>query len=197
MKFNPALHHRKSIRLRGWNYAWSGWYFVTIVTKDRRCDLGSVRDGEMILTDLGKAAEECWVKIPQHHAGVRLDAFVIMPNHVHGIVVIDESVRRDVQLNVPTRNNLDPSFPTHPLYATRPEAMGALSPNKGTLSVVIRTFKAAVTTWARWNGHADFAWQSRFHDRIIRSNEDLERIRWYIKNNPRSWNADEEDPEGS
>jgi len=128
-----------------------------------------------------------------------LDEYQTMPNHAHGIVVlwgnhgrdlipnrrrtgnqIPAFFGRDVQLNVPTKNT------PH-----------RLSPAKGSLSVIVRTFKAAVTTWARRNGHEYFVWQPRFHDHIIRVKEDLERIRAYIRENPANWMSDEENPQSS
>jgi REP element-mobilizing transposase RayT len=138
-----------------------------------------------VLSSIGKAADRCWKKIPSHHEGVELDDYVIMPNHIHGIIIIGEP-RRDVQLNVPTEDTLRAK--------SKNKVMVSLSPKKGSLSVIVRTFKAAVTTWARENEHEDFGWQERFHDHIIRNDEDLRRIRAYIANNPLQWAIDEENP---
>jgi len=119
---------------------------------------------------------------------VQLDDFVVMPNHLHGIIIIgpneshlrgDEShLRGDVQLNVPT------GF------------FSNISPKKGSLSVIIRTFKAAVTTWARRNDFPSFHWQRGFYEHIIRNQKDLDRIRAYIRNNPLQWALDEKTPDG-
>ena len=198
-------YHRRSLRLRGWNYAWAAWYFVTIVSKHRAADFGSVRDGRMILSKLGQAAQACWLEIPDHHEGVGLDAFVVMPDHVHGIVILGNGdLCGPVQLNRPTANqnlrrptaipnpraHIIPSpHPTQPPNSMQ-DIMSAISPAKGTLSVIIRTYKAAVTTWARRNGHPEFAWQSLFYDHVIRSKSDIERIRNYIQLNPAKWNLD-------
>jgi REP element-mobilizing transposase RayT len=162
---------RKIIRLRDYDYANPGEYFVTICTYNRECFLGDVREGEVKLTFMGEIAQQCWLDIPKHFSNVELDEYAIMPNHVHGIIIIKES-GRDVQLNVPTR----------------------LSPRKGTISVIIRTYKAAVTTICRRNGWNYFRWQTRFYDRIIRSDKELENIRDYIVNNPMRWCTDEENP---
>jgi REP element-mobilizing transposase RayT len=188
MSYDPNIHHRRSIRLRTWDYSWPWWYFVTVVVKDRLCVLGDVQVGGVVLSHLGAAVDDCWRKMPQHHAGVELDDHVVMPNHVHGIIIItSNNDGRDVQLNVPTEGATK-------LFSSRRDAMRSLSPRKESLSVIVRTFKAAVTIWARKNGFEDFAWQSRFHDHIIRNEADLYRIRTYIANNPLQWALDEENP---
>jgi putative transposase len=191
MKYDPEIHHRRSSRMPHWDYSWEWWYYVTIVVKDRLCLLGDVKGDGVALSRVGVAAQDSWRQIPEHHEGVELDYYQIMPNHVHGILILgacedaNNEVRRDVQLNVPTDNG-------GPLYSSRREAMSALSPKKGSLSVIIRTFKAAVTTHARIHGFSSFGWQERFHDHIIRNDADLTRIREYIANNPLQWEIDEE-----
>jgi len=90
MKYDPKKHHRRSIRLPGHDYAQAGAYFVTICTDDRQCLFGRVDNAEMRLNHLGQIADECWRMIPAHFGNVELDAFVIMPNHVHGIIVITD-----------------------------------------------------------------------------------------------------------
>ncbi len=202
MRYDPQLHHRRSTRLPDWDYSWAWWYLVTIVVKDRRCVFGHIENDAVVLSELGKTADDCWRQIPQHHPGVGLDDHKVMPNHIHGIILIDDLsdtksvVRRDVQLNVPTTKPDGPTNPTDGqlLFLSKEEAMATLSPRKRSLSVVVRTFKAAVTTWARDNGAADFGWQGRFHDHIIRNDADLHRIRAYITNNPLRWALDKENP---
>ena len=160
--------------------SWGWWYNITIVTKNHLCWFGDVVNNEVQHSPLGLIAQEFWRGIPQHHSHVELDDFIVMPNHVHGVMILldktEESVRRDVQLNVPTRR------------------LSPISPQKNSLSVVVRTYKAAVTTWARDNGHEGFAWLGRFHDHIVRNEADLTRIREYIRNNPLQWALVEENP---
>ena len=103
MSYNPERHHRRSARLSSWDYSWAWWYHVTIVTKDRGPFFGHIENDSVALSTIGKAAKDCWKRIPKHHSGVELDGYVVMPNHVHGIIIIGEH-RRDVQLNVPTKN---------------------------------------------------------------------------------------------
>ena len=139
MPYNPDIHHRRSPRLQEWDYSWPSWYYVTIVVSGRQCVFGKVQVDKVTLSALGAGVNDCWTQIPQHHAGVELDEFRVMPNHLHGIVIINDSVRRDVQLNVPTND-------TPILFSSKSQAMGALSPKKNSLSVVMPTFKGAVTT---------------------------------------------------
>ncbi len=160
-----------------WDYSSPAAYFVTICTKDRRCFFGEIKNGEMKYSPLGNIARRCWMEIPDHFS-VDLDVFQVMPNHVHGIVVIrddditlDRDVHdcdgRDVQLNV----------------STAPNRMSAISPKVGSLGVIVRTFKAAVTTIARSIDHYDFAWQPRYYDRIIGTERAFKKIQEYIVNN--------------
>ena len=89
--YDPLRHHRHSIRLKGYDYTRPGAYFVTICTHERICLFGDVVNGKMELNEYGDIAQECWLAIPEHFANARLDAFVIMPNHVHGIIILTES----------------------------------------------------------------------------------------------------------
>jgi REP element-mobilizing transposase RayT len=140
---------------------------------------------------MGNTVGECWDEIPKHFANVSLDALVIMPNHVHGVLMFGDLEKpgweipnpklfsgRDVQLNVPTM-----------------DIHKSISPKRGTLSVVVRTFKAAVTTRCRREGIKEFRWQSRFYDRIIRDDDELNRVREYITANQAQWAEDKENPQ--
>lgn len=165
----------ESSRLKGWDYTSPGEYFVTICTKGMVERFGRVIGGVMQLDDIGDAACRCWIQIPNHHADIVLDEFVVMPNHVHGIIVINEHQgenRRDVAGNVST--------------GTPP----SISPKCGSLSTIIRSYKSAVTNWCHAHGYDDFAWQPRFYDHIIRNDKSLNAIREYIRNNPALWEAD-------
>jgi REP element-mobilizing transposase RayT len=150
-----------------------GEYFVTICTYERKCIFGEIVDGEMQLSEIGNIARQSWEKIPIHFPNIELDEFIIMPNHLHGIIIINDYSCRDVQLNVPT----------------------GISPKQGTLSVIIRTFKAAVTTECRRNNYFEFRWQSRFFEHIIRDDKSRNTIRDYIMNNALQWSFDHDNPE--
>jgi len=86
MKYNPQIHHRRSIRLKHYDYSEPGDYFVTICTKNRKCLLGNIVDGKMVLNKLGLIVKRCWHDLPNHYPNVILDEFIIMPNHIHGII---------------------------------------------------------------------------------------------------------------
>ncbi len=177
-------YRSESIRLRGWDYTAAGWYFVTICTHDRACVFGDVVDDDIALSPLGETARQFWADIPAHHSGVELDAFVIMPNHVHGIIILPTVPVTVVETLHAT--SLPPLPP--------PNAMSAISPKPGSLSVIVRSYKSAVTRWAGLNGYDAFAWQSRFYDHIIRGEPSLNRIRQYIANNPLKWAFDKHHP---
>lgn len=106
MKYNPSKHHRHSIRLRGYDYSSSAAYFITANVQDRLCLFGAVHENGVQLNDTGKIARQCWEDIPIHFPHVELDEFIIMPNHIHGIIFIlpSDDNRRGVQLNAPTGN---------------------------------------------------------------------------------------------
>jgi putative transposase len=92
MKYNPKIHHRQSIRLRGYDYSQPGAYFITLCTQNRECNLGEIMNGEMKFTVRGFIIDEFWSKIPDHFPNVELEEFVVMPNHVHGIIVINDEL---------------------------------------------------------------------------------------------------------
>jgi len=88
MRFDPDKHHRRSIRLRGYDYTRAGAYFVTICTQNRECLFGNIVEGEIWLNDAGHMVQSVWNELSQHYPGVDVDAFVVMPNHIHGIIVL-------------------------------------------------------------------------------------------------------------
>jgi putative transposase len=181
--YTSRKHHRRSIRLKGYDYSQSGAYFITVCTKNRSPLLGTIVNGEMRPSPIGEVSEKLWDEIPHHFSDVQLDEFVIMPNHVHGIILLwGDSQRpsgRDVQLNIPTTQN----------YYSR------ISPKKKTLSVIIRTYKGAIIAWCRTNSFNHFEWQTGYFDHIIRNEKSLNRIRSYIATNPKRWQLDRENPE--
>ena len=172
--FGPDKHHRRSIRLPGYDYSRAGAYFVTICVQDRACLFGDIADGVMRLNDAGRVVERCWHEIPIHFPHVELDEFVIMPNHVHGIIVIVEN-------HVAAKN-------FSPLPERRPAG------TSGTIGSIIRGFKIGVTKWFRENTVVQTVWQRNYYEHIIRNDESLNRIREYIANNPREWEIDQENP---
>ncbi len=170
-----------SARLASWNYGWPGSYFITICTKNRKHLFGEIINHEMYLNDVGIIADKCWAEIPDHFQHTTLGEFVIMPNHVHGIIIIDTDgadVETGHALSLP-RTSRTPGTPHFRFQ----------NPGKNTISAMVGSFKSAVTKLSR-PMNKNFGWQTRFHDHIIRSHEEYLRISNYILNNPANWNAD-------
>jgi putative transposase len=183
-------YRRQSFRLQGYDYRNEGMYFVTICTKDRISYFGKVENGQMILSDMGKVVFDNWLKIPQFSPHIVLDEFVVMPNHIHGILAIVASVA-----------SLHCNDATDKDATAKNQFMSAISPKSGSISRVLNSYKgacskeikaaSAVASASLQCNDATFSWQSKFHDRIIRNEEELHRIQQYIINNPKNWKKDE------
>jgi putative transposase len=173
--FNPAIHNRKSIRLKGYDYAQEGLYFITICCQDRAHLFGEIMNGEMILNDCGEIAQNCWLEIPEHFPNVELHEFVIMPNHVHGIIEIKY---KSIISNVTTETTVGANNHS-PLR----------SPSK-TIGSMVRGVKIGVTKWMRQNTNIYDVWQRNYYDNIIRNDQSYQRISNYIRNNPKNWKED-------
>ena len=182
------LPRRRPLRLGCWNYTWAWWYFVTFCAFDRRCLFGEIRGKEVVLNRLGEIIEDEWLETAGVRPGVKLDSYVIMPNHIHGIIVLPG------QNSVGATRRVAPTLTTgSPVEATRWVAPILAT---GSLGAIIGQVKSAVTRHAMeagaWRGGK--IWQRGYHDHIIRSDFDLHRIRTYIRNNPLRWAVDEENP---
>ena len=190
----------KSNRLQNWDYGWSGHYFVTICTAKKSRYFGDI-DGQkniVVLSEIGEIAYKCWMEIPQRFPFVQLKEFVVMPNHVHGILVLSGNKNFDDQKNnvnddtyVETRHAL--SLRTNPYPNPRLQSQSQTvgvkrfqNQGQNTLSSIIGSYKSAVTRYAHRSGFY-FFWQSRFYDHVIRNDESLLSIQDYIKNNPLKW----------
>ncbi len=168
----------KSARLAGYDYRNEGLYFVTICTKNKFHYFGEIENGNLLLNDIGLLAQKFWAEIPQHFSHVSLDEFVIMPNHIHGIICIDEMP------------NVETLHATSLQNSNKNAHFQNISPKAYSLSVIIRSFKSAVSKESR-KINPDFEWQSRFYDHIIRDARSFENIKNYIINNPSNWKDDE------
>ena len=200
-----AHPHRRPLRLQGYDYAQAGAYFVTVCTRDRLCALGDVVNGEMVLSPAGHLAHAAWQVLPQHYPGARLDAWVIMPNHVHGIIWLADNERQTVGAGFkPARRRPDavgtgpkpaqwPSDPPRP----RSGPVGAgFEPARHGLPEIVRAFKtfsARRINQARNTTGSQF-WQRNYYEHVIRSEDALTRIRQYIADNPAKWHEDPENP---
>lgn len=180
-KLYKNKYRSATARAQWWDYTRDAAYFVTVCTQDRAHVFGEVRNGEMHLSEIGRAAQACWDSIPDHFAFVACGAFVVMPNHVHGIVVLDHGG----MVSVGSLHATALPKPSPP----KNEYMASISPKPGSLSTIIRSYKSAVTKQVR-PAHPHFAWQSRFHEHIIRDGGAYTRIERYIIANPSKWDAD-------
>lgn len=180
-----AANHRRSIRLKEYDYSWVGWYYVTICTSGRACLFGELVNDAMVLNKTGKIVEEEWLKTTTIRPEVELDHYVIMPNHMHGIVVIGESV------------NQSESNATEPVGTHGRASLRRLTRMPRSLSSFIAGFKSAATKRINIERRTPGIpiWQGRFYEHIIRNDVDLHRIREHIVSNPLRWSLDEEYPE--
>ncbi len=189
----------ESTRLGNRDYAANGLYFITICTDKRRHFFGNVQELEMQLSDIGKIAEQFWLEIPNHFQHTNIDSFVIMPNHVHGIIIIDKPKNDDVETRyIASHPNNNIAFHPNNLDNTaspqnisdESNKFGGLKP--GSLQTIIHSYKSAVTRWCGKNEYENFRWQSRFYETIIRADYSLDNVRKYIDNNPAKWEYDKD-----
>jgi len=173
-----------SIRAQWWNYGWNGAYFITICTQDRKHYFGEIRNNKMILSHAGIIADLLWHQIPMHHDNVELGDFVVMPNHIHGILIIDKqnNIDNGVMENIVERG---PALSLPPI----PGSQRFQNIGKNTISSIVGSYKSAVTKHANRLGYPH-QWQKLFYDNIIRSNNDYQRISDYIVSNPENWTKD-------
>jgi len=166
------VHHRRSIRLQGYDYAQTGAYFVTICTHHRECLLGQVVDGHTVLNQYGEIVVACWNDLSNHYLSVELDAFVVMPNHVHGIILLADPVGAGLK-------------PAPTVLKRQP------------LSEIIRAFKTFSSR--RINESRSMpgitTWQHNYYEHVICNEDSLHHIREYIATNPLRWELDRENPQ--
>ena len=184
-KYNPDivrtkndLPQRKSTRLKGYDYAQAGLYFITICVKNRKCLFGNITNSNLILNDAGKKANECWLEIPNHFSNTQLHEHIIMPNHVHGIIEIVGANQYSPDNEYNRAKNISP----------------LRSPSK-TIGSVVRGYKIGVTKWFRENMGDKYPvgqsiWQRNYYDHIIRNEKSYQTISEYIMNNPIKWDED-------
>lgn len=185
-KFDPQKHHRRSIRLKGYDYASAGAYYVTIVAWRRECLFGEVVNGEMVLSKFGLVAKQQWEKLPNRFPNTELGAFMIMPNHMHGIVLITDG--RGTAEN-PNDLNGESSrrAPTQERFQ---------KPVKGSIPTIIRSYKSAVSYRINLMRGTDGVplWQRNFYEHVVRNEQDLQNKTDYINANPLLWDEDDENP---
>lgn len=199
-KFDPQKHHRRSIRLKGYDYSQEGAYYVTIVTWQREFLFGEIVNQEMMLSLYGEIVQKWWEEIPVHFANVETGAFVIMPNHVHGIIYIFEerrgtasypkgvSVPKDDGENSISQNNEGSGV-----------ILGGETPplRMPTLGQIVAYFKYQSTKEMNTvdnTGTVTKFWQRNYYEHIIRDEKDLQNKTDYIEANPLLWDEDDENP---
>lgn len=213
--FNPNIHHRKSIRLKGYDYSQEGLYFITICCQNRACLFGEIINGEMILNKSGQIANDCWLEIPQHFPNVVLHEHIIMPNHIHGIIEIKtktvgaENFPPNNDGKIPLENfppNNDGRIPSENFlpnddgnrsnddnYSNVVNRANDNSPLRGpskTIGSIVRGYKIGVTNWIRQNTTVYDVWQRNYYENIIRNEQSYIRISQYIINNSTKWTDD-------
>jgi len=160
---------RKGLRLKNYDYSQNGMYFVTICTHEKKCFFGKIVDNEMRLNVVGEIAQRYWLKIPKYYTGVKIHEFIIMPNHMHGIIELVDAVVTE-QCSVTTMT----------------------SKNYGLLSKIVKSYKNVVTKEVNEiYSKNNFKWQRSYYDHIIRKEESLQKIQEYITINPHEWKKDE------
>lgn len=181
MPFDLDSHHRRSIRLRGFDYRDARAYFVTLCTVRRQCLFGDVIDSAMVLNALGEIVRDEWLHTSAVRSSVTLDAFVVMPNHLHGIIVLDDPPRATRRV-APTVDTPDSS--------ARPRG-----PDSGSLGAIVGQFKSLTTRRiVAANLLEGSPWQRNYYEHIIRSPREYDQICAYIIHNPARWTEDTELP---
>ena len=176
-KFNNK-YRTTSTRLQHWDYRWDGYYFITICTKNKEEYFGTIEDDKMILSPLGVIADILWYEIKNHAKNIELDAFVVMPNHIHGILILSGNETETVE----TRHAL--SLASDSIGKQRFQNQG-----KNSISSIVGGYKSAVTKHAHRLGF-EFVWQSRFYENIIRDEKRYIKIVDYVNQNPLKWDED-------
>lgn len=194
VKFDSQKHHRRSIRLKGYDYAQEGAYYVTIVTRRREFLFGEIVSEEMILNKLGKIVEWEWLELPKRLSYVELGVHVVMPNHFHGILFIHENVRATRQGQTMSLSGAEP------LQIITPDGIGGSplprGPKPASLGAIIAQFKSRATKriWKIPEFKETPIWQRNYYEHIIRDDKDLQNKTDYIEANPRLWDEDDENP---
>ncbi len=172
---------RKPNRLKDYDYNHHGYYYLTICTKNRSEIFGEISNNIMHLSQIGKITNKFWVEIPEHFKYIELDEFIIMPNHIHGVIIINNDVG-NADLRFSKWHSSKKYFNQKILNSDR---------SKMIVSKIIHGFKSSVTREIRRQiNNSNFEWQKSYYDHIIRNEKDLNRIRGYIINNPCNWETD-------
>lgn len=208
-KYNPEAHRRRSIRLKNYDYSRSGAYFVTVCAFNKECLFGNIMDGKMRLNEYGLIIAREWTRTPEIRKEIELDEFCVIPNHIHGIVTIQAAVVHAVGANGGSPETVtNGGSPETVTNGSSPEtgwddkttagrsAESPLRMKTKSISSFIAGFKSVVTKSINEisNTPGSSVWQRNYYEHIIRNDNELNRIREYIANNPAKWAEDEENP---
>ena len=202
MKPKPSHLRRRATRLRDYDYSQTGGYFVTICAQDQDCLFGEILSGRLQLNEIGRIVVECWNRIPEHFFCIELDVCVVMPNHIHGIIVLNIEGASFPRSSTRTQSNRRGEVPSPTPQNSTGSIPSSSSPNRSgeapapTLGQVVAYFKYQSTKAI--NQHRDTPgtriWQRNYYDHVIRDDIDLQRIRQYITDNPMQWELDQLHP---
>ena len=205
MKYNPRIHHRRSIRLPGYDYSQEGAYFVTTCVQDRECLFGAIQDDQMNLNDCGKIVDQWWHHLPIRFDTVELDAAIIMPNHFHGIIIIHPDPDAISASSLTSYAGRGAVFaPNHTSMTGGSVAGGSMAggetpPLRGRpgLGQIVAYFKYQTTKMInQWrNAPGQKVWQRNYYEHIIRNDSSFEQLRHYICHNPQQWITDQLHPQ--
>jgi REP element-mobilizing transposase RayT len=187
MGFDPEKHHRHSIRLEGYAYTLPGVYFVTMISYRRVCIFGEIVKGMVELSLVGDLVKNCWLSIPNHFESTNLDEYVLMPNHLHGIIFINESRGKGKAF---ASNGSSLSI----LSFANALPLRQVGTQSGSLNAIVQNFKSVSTRLVNksYFKPGNKIWQRNYYERIIRNERELNAIRQYICDNPLNWERDEE-----
>ncbi|MEO7486141.1 MAG: transposase [Ferruginibacter sp.] len=197
-KYNPQIHHRRSVRLKGYDYSQAGLYFITICCQDRKCRFGKIENGEMILNELGTIAYNEWIKLVERFTSFELDVFQIMPNHMHGIILLNDVAGADTLAQLGQPQGLAPTdaVAQNDLITDDDIGTGASpAPTNATIGEIIGAYKSLVFNgclkiYKSKNDLMGKLWQRNYYEHIIRNAKSYENISNYIINNPAKWAED-------
>jgi len=198
MTYDPKIHHRRSIRLQGYDYSQNGAYFITLCAQDRKPIFGKIVNGEMQLSQFGIIVRDEWLKTSEMRKNIEMDEFIVMPNHFHGIIVIDDGGWARLEMNgaADLGTGTESTGTVHRAPTPAIERFG--KPTSNTIPTIIRGFKAAVTKQintiqinAGVYNMPERIWQKNYYEHVIRSEASLNKIREYIMSNPLNWIEDD------
>ena len=201
MAYNPNIHHRRSIRLKGYDYSQAGAYFITICCKDRKCRFGKIVVGASVmeLNECGQIAYDEWLKLSERFSNFELDVFQIMPNHMHGIIVLNDIVGATLAVaqNAVVQNAVAQNVPNGIIALNDVGATARVAPTttNATIGDIVGAYKSLVANgcldiYKTKNETMGKLWQRNYYEHIIRNEQSYQTISDYIINNPAKWKDD-------